>query len=117
MIVGVGVDVCALDRFALAERRRPGVTGRLLTEREAALSPASRAARFAAKEALAKALGSPGGMAWHDAEVIQDDSGQPRFVLTGTVAARAQRLGVERIHLSISHDGGLATAFVVCEGS
>ena len=117
MIVGVGVDVCALERFAAAEQRRPGLTQRLLTEREAALSPVSRAARFAAKEALAKALGSPGGLAWHDAEVVADETGRPGFVLTGTVATLAQALGVARVHLSISHDAGLATAFVVCEGS
>lgn len=117
MIVSVGVDVCSLERFAAAERRRPGLTGRLLTAREAALSPASRAARFAAKEALAKALGSPGGLAWHDAEVVRDETGRPSFALTGTVAARAALLDIQHIHLSISHDAGLATAFVVCERS
>ncbi len=75
----------------------------------------SLAARFAAKEALAKALGAPGGMAWTDAEVHADDSGDPRLEITGTVAARAAALGVTRLHLSMSHDGGIASAVVIAE--
>ena len=75
----------------------------------------SLAARFAAKEALAKALGAPGDLSWHDAEVVTDVSGWPSFELRGTVAARAQELGVDRVHLSLSHDGGLASAMVVLE--
>ena len=75
----------------------------------------SQAARFAAKEALAKALGSPGGMSWLDAEVVRSEAGEPSFVVTGTIAERLAELGVTRIHLSVSHDGGFATATVVCE--
>lgn len=87
----------------------------MLTERERSLGDASQAGRFAAKEALAKALGAPGGMRWLDAEVVRDAGGQPRFDLTGTVAARAAELSVDRVHLSLSHDAGLAIAMVVCE--
>ena len=115
MIVSVGIDVCSVERFDAAERRHPGLTRKLLTAAEAELSLASRAARFAAKEALAKALGSPGGLSWQDAEVCRLDSGAPRFELVGTVARRAEELGIATVHLSISHDAGLATAFVVCE--
>jgi holo-[acyl-carrier protein] synthase len=77
---------------------------------------ASLAARFAAKEALAKALGAPAGLLWTDAEVVTEDSGQPRLVVTGTVAARAEELGVRSWHVSLSHDAGVASAVVIAEG-
>ncbi len=115
MIVGIGVDVCEVARFERAVERRPGLRDRLLAPAEQTARPESQAARFAAKEALAKALGAPSGMVWHDAIVSTDDHGRPCFVLTGTVAARAAELGIETIHLSLSHDAGIATAFVVCE--
>jgi holo-[acyl-carrier protein] synthase len=114
VIVGVGVDVCPVERWTALAARRPGLVRRLLTEAEAAVPPESQAARFAAKEALAKALGGPSAR-WHDAEVATDASGKPYFILRGSAAAAAERLGVARTHLSISHDAGLAVAFVVCE--
>jgi holo-[acyl-carrier protein] synthase len=114
-IVGVGIDVCDVDRFAAALRRRPGMVHRLFTPTEAGRPVASQAARFAAKEALAKALGAPSGLSWLDAEVQTDDLGRPSFALTGTVAARAAALGIAHIHLSLSHDAGIASAVVVCE--
>ncbi|MDR0416222.1 MAG: holo-ACP synthase [Propionibacteriaceae bacterium] len=120
MIVGVGVDVCAVQRWAAMAARRPGLVRRLLTEAEAATPPESQAARFAAKEALAKALGGPSGVSWLDVEVVSAGSGgvngPPRLVLRGTAAAAAAQRGVTRTHLSLSHDGGVAVAFVVCEG-
>ena len=76
---------------------------------------ASQAARFAAKEALAKALGAPAGMAWLDAEVHHRRPGRPAFKIIGTVAARAAELGVATIHVSLSHDAGIASAVVICE--
>ena len=115
MIIGIGVDVCQIDRYAAAEQRRPGFSARWLTPAEVALPLSSRAARFAAKEALAKALLSEGGLRWHDAEVTKDEHGRPSFLISGTVAARAAELGVDRIHLSISHDAGIAAAYVICE--
>lgn len=115
MIVGIGVDVCSIDRFTGMAARRPGVVERILTPAEASVSVESQAARFAAKEALAKALGSPGGLSWLDAEVVTDESGQPRFVVRGTVASLAASLGVRVLHLSLSHDAGIATAMVVAE--
>ena len=75
----------------------------------------SLAARFAAKEALAKALGAGGGMSWTDAEVRTDDVGRPSLDVRGTVAARADSLGVTRWHISLSHDGGIASATVIAE--
>ncbi|GAA1841992.1 holo-ACP synthase [Microlunatus capsulatus] len=115
MIVGLGIDVCDVGRFAAAVQRRPGLVRRLFTPAEAERPVASQAARFAAKEALAKALGAPSGMSWLDAEVVTDASGRPSFVVTGTVAARAAALGVASIHVSLSHDAGIASAVVVCE--
>ena len=115
MIIGVGIDVCDVSRFARSVARTPTMVGRLFTEAEAARPVASQAARFAAKEALAKALGAPAGLAWHDAEVISADDGRPHFKITGTVAARAAELGVETIHVSLSHDAGIASAVVICE--
>ncbi len=115
MIVGVGIDVCDVDRFAESIARRPGLVNRLFTPAEAARPIASQAARFAAKEALAKALGAPSGLVWLDAEVITDSDGQPKFKVIGTVARRAAELGVATIHVSLSHDAGIASAVVICE--
>jgi holo-[acyl-carrier protein] synthase len=114
-VIGVGIDVADIARFEAALERTPGLRERLFTPHEAGRPLASLAARFAAKEALAKALGAPVGMAWHDAEVVSEDSGRPRFDLRGTVLARADDLGVSSVHLSLSHDAGIASAVVVLE--
>ncbi|SER80752.1 holo-[acyl-carrier protein] synthase [Propionibacterium cyclohexanicum] len=121
MIVGIGVDVCDVARFAAMCERRPGIVERILCPHERLADGRPRraeslAARFAAKEALAKALGAPPGLAWHDAEVIVDDMGRPHFELRGTVAARAVALGVTRVHLSLSHDAGVSLAYAIAEG-
>jgi holo-[acyl-carrier protein] synthase len=115
VIVGVGIDVCDVERFAMSVHRRPGLVNRLFTPAEADRPVASQAARFAAKEALAKALGGPSGLVWTDAEVVTDADGKPSFLLLGTVAQRAEALGVASIHLSLSHDAGIASAVVICE--
>jgi holo-[acyl-carrier protein] synthase len=115
VIVGVGIDVCDVDRFAESIERRPGLVQRIFTPAEAERPIASKAARFAAKEALAKALGAPDGLSWRDAEVVTDDHGKPSFKIMGTVAARAAELGIGTIHLSMSHDAGIASAVVICE--
>jgi holo-[acyl-carrier protein] synthase len=121
VIVAVGNDVVLVDRFARALRRTPLLTERLFTEAERTTtsgnprSPESLAARFAAKEAVAKALGAPAGMHWHDCEVVVDPDGRPWLTVSGTVAAVALERGVERWHLSLSHDGGIASAVVIAE--
>ena len=115
-VLGVGIDVCDIDRFVASLERTPGLRDRLFTPAEAGRPPASLAARFAAKEALAKALGAPPGMVWHHAEVCSEPSGRPRFELSGTVKERADELGVTSVHLSLSHDAGIASAMVVLEG-
>jgi holo-[acyl-carrier protein] synthase len=117
VIVGVGTDLVDVARFERSVDRTPTLRERLFTPGEAVLPTESLAARFAAKEALAKALGAPGGLSWQDAEVVVSAAGQPSFALSGTVAARAAEMRVERVHLSLSHDGGFALAFVVLESS
>ena len=121
MIIGVGIDVAEIDRFAAALERTPHLAQRLFVEGELTLPSgerrgiASLAARFAAKEALAKALGAPTGLRWTDAEVVTEDNGRPVLQVSGTVAARAAELGVRNWHISLSHDAGVASAVVIAE--
>ena len=115
-IVGIGVDVVDLERFSRSLERTPHLRDRLFTERERSAPPETSAATFAAKEAVAKVLGAPGGLGWHDVEVCRDESGQPSLDVTGTVAAAAQALGIARWHVSLSHDGGTVVAMVIAEG-
>ena len=115
MIVGVGIDVVDVARFGETLERTPAIRARLFTAAEQERPLASLAARFAAKEALAKALGAPAGLAWLDAEVVNAPSGDPRLDLSGSVAARAAELGVRDVHVSLSHDAGIASAVVVLE--
>lgn len=114
MIVGIGIDVCPVERFAAAAARER-LLARLFTPAERDSSMNRMAGRFAAKEALAKALGAPAGLSWHDVEVRKDDLGKPYFHYTGTVADRVAALGIATVHLSITHDAGIAAAVVVCE--
>jgi len=114
-IIGVGIDVVDIDRFVRSLERTPALRTRLFTDAEASRPSASLAARFAAKEAMAKALGAPVGMAWHDAEIVSEETGRPRFEIRGTVAAQADALGVTHVHVSLSHDAGIASAVVVLE--
>ena len=116
MILGVGIDVVEIARFGQALSRTPGLASRLFTDSERDLPVRSLAARFAAKEAVAKALGGPRGLLWTDAEVVTGPLGRPELQVCGTVAAAAAGLGVRRWHVSLSHDGGLATAIVIAEG-
>ena len=114
--MGVGIDVVQVARLERALARTPQLRERLFTEAELALDRVeSLAARFAAKEAVAKALGAPGGLSWRDAEVVQDEGGRPRLVLHGGVAEEAAAQGITTWHLSLSHDGDVATAVVVAE--
>lgn len=114
-IVGIGVDVVDLARFAASLDRTPELRDRLFTDAEAALPIESLAGRFAAKEAFLKAMGGPEGVAWQDIEVVRGESGAPSFNLAGRAADRARELELVGLHLTIAHDGPVATAFVVAE--
>jgi len=116
MIIGLGIDVVDVARFGQALARTPRLMERLFTEAERSLGINSLAARFAAKEALAKALGAPPGLHWIHACVVNDDNGGPHLKIWGTVEARAADLGVRKLHVSLSHDAGIASAVVIAEG-
>ena len=116
MIVGIGVDIVDIARFRAALARTPALATRLFAESERGARPESLAASFAAKEAVAKALGAPVGLRWTDVSVTRDARGRPTLAVGGTVAAAASQRGVRRWHLSLSHDSGMSIAMVVAEG-
>jgi holo-[acyl-carrier protein] synthase len=122
MIIGIGIDLVKIDRVrALAERWHDRFLKRLYTEAErrdclARPSPyASLAGRFAAKEAVLKALGTgwSKGVSWRDIQVLRDQHGRPHATVSGRVKALMERAGVTGIHLSLSHDADYAIAEVV----
>lgn len=115
MIVGIGVDVVDLARFERAVARTPRLVERLFAPSERALPTHSLAGRFAAKEALIKALGDSAGAGWHDMVVTRDEHKNPSFELHGRAREAADARGIARIHLSMTHDAGVACAFVVAE--
>jgi holo-[acyl-carrier protein] synthase len=112
MIDGIGIDVVDIDRFKQSLEQTPGLGPKLFTEVERIKSIQSLAARFAAKEALAKALNAEGGILWHEAEVENLEDGKPVFVFYGAIA---DLVNGANVHLSISHDAGIATAMVIVE--
>ena len=122
-VIGIGVDIVDTERFANVIARTPRIVSRLFTESEsrtsdgADRSAVSLAARFAAKEAVAKVLGDTQGLEWHHCEVETDALGKPSLRVTGTIAEAAGARGISEWHLSLSHDGGHAIAFVVAEGA
>lgn len=115
MIIGIGMDVVDIERFERSIVRTPGLVERLFAESERDRQPRSLAARFAAKESLIKALGGHAVLRWHDMRVIQDAEGNPDFELSGDLAEHVRALGIDRVHVSMSHDAGIASAFVVLE--
>lgn len=116
MILGIGVDIVDVPRFGEQLQRSPALRQRLFTPAERDLPLRSLAARFAAKEAVAKALGAPAGMNWQHCTVVREDSGKPWLQMEDSVAAASAARGIETWHLSISHDGESAVAMVVAEG-
>lgn len=124
MIVGIGIDIVSVQRMEGAiARGQERLLDRLFTPSErsdvaGAATGERLAARFAAKEATFKALGTgwSGGIAWRDVEVVREPSGRTLLRITGRAAEFASRLGVTRSHLSFSHQGGMAAAVVILEG-
>ncbi|WP_106816598.1 holo-ACP synthase [Microbacterium timonense] len=115
MIVGIGVDLVDIPRFERTIQRTPRLVSRLFSETEQQLKPHSLAARYAAKEALIKALGGSDGVHWTEIEITSEASGRPVFSLCGSTAAVVAGRGITALHLSLSHDAGLATAYVIAE--
>ena len=109
VIVGIGIDVVDLQRFSETLERTPGIMERLFTASERTGSEQTLAATFAAKEALAKALGVPGELSWHDVEVTHDPTGRPILTVSHPSCADLS------VHVSLTHDAGIAMAVVVAE--
>jgi holo-[acyl-carrier protein] synthase len=119
-IIGIGVDLVDIARFERALTRTPALRARLFApdelEKDGRPRPTrSLAGRFAAKEALIKALGDSWAMRWHDMAVTGDEQGKPSFALSGAASDAAAALGARRVHVSMSHDAGMAIAVVVAE--
>jgi holo-[acyl-carrier protein] synthase len=112
MIDGIGIDVVDIKRFQESLDRTPHLLEKLFTAAERTKPVQSLAARFAAKEALYKALSPHHGLAWHDAEIINHENGKPDFVFRGQIA---DLVDGAQVHLSLSHDAGIASAMVVIE--
>jgi len=124
VIIGLGLDIAEIDRIGAAIKRHgPAFLERIYTAREIAYCESHRnrferyAARFAAKEAAMKALGTGWrhGVRWRDIEVARDPSGKPALRMEGVAREIADRLGVKNIALTITHSGNLALAQVVFE--
>jgi holo-[acyl-carrier protein] synthase len=117
MIFGVGVDLVDIQRFEKALDQTPKLRDRLFTESERELSYQSLAARFAAKEALVKAVGKAKGLSFQGVTVAKDQDGKPFFELTGESEQTINSHGISQLHLSLSHDGNMAIAYVVAEAA
>ncbi|GEJ57178.1 holo-ACP synthase [Anaeromyxobacter diazotrophicus] len=124
MVVGFGLDVVEIARIArqLGSPTADRFLARCFTAGERDFCDrfqdraARYAARFAAKEAASKALGVPDGIGFHDVEVLRE-RGAPALALSGAAQRRAAELGVSRVHVTLSHDGGVAVAGVVLEAA
>jgi holo-[acyl-carrier protein] synthase len=125
MVIGLGLDMVEVDRLEAVLLRHPErAPDRLFTEAELAdcktrPNPSEcLAARFAAKEAFLKALGTGlrEGISWHDMSLRNGVHGRPELDVTGAAAARLEAMGSTGVFLSISHDGGMAAAVVVIQG-
>lgn len=121
MIVGLGVDVCSIERMRRAlERHGDRFFSRICTEAErkdleGRDLATGLAGRFAVKEAFAKALDGAKGVGWHEVEVRRLPSGRPALELQGNAKAAVDRWGADAWHVTISHDAGVAVAVVVLE--
>jgi len=124
MILGIGTDIIAVDRIARVIQKNIRFCEKVFSQREqeyctSKANPAqSYAARFAAKEAVMKALGTgwDNGISWTEIEVINDAKGKPDIVLSGKSKDLVKSKGVRQIQLSMSHEQQYAIAFVILEG-
>jgi holo-[acyl-carrier protein] synthase len=117
MIIGIGVDTVEISRFEKKITETPKLVERLFTADESDAPTRTLAGRFAAKEAVIKALAGAPGIEWHGILVSNEQSGRPIISLSGKTAEIANQQGVSKFHLSITHDGDMAIAFVVAESA
>lgn len=121
MIVGLGIDVCSIERMRRAlERHGERFFARICSPDERADlkgrdEATSLAGRFAAKEAFAKALDGAPGVGWHEVEVRRAASGRPVLTLSGNAAKAVEAAGADAWHVTITHDAGVAAAVVILE--
>jgi holo-[acyl-carrier protein] synthase len=124
MICGIGTDIVAIGRFQrFVDEGNTSLLQRIFTEQERAYCSvrkncaASYSARFAAKEAFLKALGTGlrDGISWHDIEVANDSLGKPELILSGKAIELFLARGLSTAFLSLAHDNGTAIAMVVLE--
>ena len=121
MIVGLGIDVCSIERMRRAlERHGDRFFARICSEAERSDltgrdMATALAGRFAVKEAFAKALDGAKGVGWHEVEVRRATSGRPTLELKGNAAAMVESYGADAWHVSITHDAGVAVAVVILE--
>jgi holo-[acyl-carrier protein] synthase len=118
-ILGLGVDICEIERMERALGRHPAMRERVFTPEERAYCDAkarpaeSYAGRFAAREAVIKALGGYRGRRWQDISVTRAPSGAPSIQLGGNAKARADALGISDVLISFTHEKTSAVAFAV----
>jgi holo-[acyl-carrier protein] synthase len=118
-IVGLGVDICEIARMERALARHPTMRERVFTPEEVAYCdgkarPAeSYAGRFAAREAVIKALGGYRGKLWQDISITRHPSGAPIIALAGNAKRRADALGITRVLITFTHEKTSAVAFAV----
>ncbi len=121
MIVGVGIDVCSIERMRRAlERHGDRFFGRICSPAECKDlmgrdQPTALAGRFAVKEAFAKALDGARGVGWHEVQVRRAPSGKPVLELSGNAVTTVEAFGADTWHVSITHDAGVAVAMVILE--
>jgi len=124
MIVGIGTDIVDIERVSrLLERYKERFVRRVFTEAEEqyanrSVKPAERlAGRFAVKEAVMKAFGTgkSNGILWRDVETVRGRMGRPEVKLYGNAVKCLKLLNADTVHVSITHDGGKAVAFVIIE--
>jgi len=118
-IVSIGVDLCDIGRMERALERHPSMPGRFFTEEEVtycssrARPAESYAGRFAAREAVIKALGGYLGKKWKDISVARARTGEPAIALAGNAKLRADQLGIDRFLISFTHERTMAVAFCI----
>ena len=116
-ILGIGVDVVDVARMKRALSRHPTFEDRVFTDEEVAYctrggtAAECYAGRFAAREAVIKALGGLRGAKWKDISVVRAPTGAPSILLAGAAAARSSMLGIERVLISFTHERNMAVAF------
>ncbi|MCA1623438.1 MAG: holo-ACP synthase [Acidobacteria bacterium] len=124
MIVSIGIDIIEVYRIRETLERTPRFTERVFTEKErdyceskGAAAAQSYAARFAAKEACLKALqtGWRGKVTWHDVEIVSDENGVPNLEIRGEARKILEKLGADKVYLSLSHTTEHAIAQVILE--